>query len=305
MIIFPSFCYDIFMKENLRSEFSQRQNMIEPDFELYYYTDNNLNKVNTHKHDYYEVLFFLEGEVTAYIADKSYKLEPGDLIIVPPGIFHYSQINTTKVPYRRFTLWISDHFFKKLVEMDKSFGYLEKPVVQEKRYHHHLDNLTANNMQAKILSLLESLHYNEFGKHVQERLCCCDVILSINQMLYEQDHPYELKEGQSLAESLFNYIKIHIDEDISLDSLAQTFYISKYYISHLFKSHVGMSVHQYIIKKRLNMVCSAILSDTDITKACEQSGFKNYSNFYRAFVKEYGMSPKEYKERHRIEPSAQ
>ena len=50
-------------------------------------------------------------------------------------------------------------------------------------------------------------------------------------------------------------------------------------------------------------MCGAILSDTDITKACEQAGFKNYSNFYRAFVKEYGMSPKEFREKHRIEPA--
>lgn len=291
------------MKEKLRTEFSSRQNMVEPDFELYYYTDNNLHRVSTHKHDYYEILFFLEGDVTSVIGDSTYKLEPGDLVIVPPGIFHYSHINAGKVPYRRFTLWISDSFFKKMVSLDHSFGYLEKPVVQEKRYHFHLDHITSSNLQAKILRLLESMHYDEFGKHVHESLCCCDVLLTINQMLYEQDHPYELKEGQSLAESLFNYIKIHIDEDISLESLAKTFYISKYYISHLFKQHVGMSVHQYIIKKRLQLVCSAILSDTDITKACEQAGFKNYSNFYRAFVKEYGMSPKEFKEKHRIEPA--
>ena len=35
--------------------------MIEPDFELYYYTDNNLHRVSTHKHDYYEILFFWKG----------------------------------------------------------------------------------------------------------------------------------------------------------------------------------------------------------------------------------------------------
>ncbi|MCI9041570.1 AraC family transcriptional regulator [Dubosiella newyorkensis] len=291
------------MKEKLRTEFNQRQSMIQPDFELYYYTDTNLQSVNTHKHDYYEILFFLEGDVSTIVNGESYSLEPGDLLIVPPNVFHQTKINTTKVPYRRFTLWISTAFYQKMVHLDPSFGYWEKPVVEEKKYHYHLDNITSYNIQSKIVRLLESLHYDEFGKHAYERLCCSDVMLSINQLLYEQDHPYELKEGQSLAESLFNYIKMHIDEDISLESLAKTFYISKYYISHLFKSHVGMSVHQYIIKKRLNLVCSAILSDMEITKACEQAGFKNYSNFYRAFVKEYGVSPKEYKEKHRIEPA--
>lgn len=85
--------------------------MIEPDFELYYYTDNNLHRVSTHKHDYYEILFFLEGSVTTVVGDSTYRLEPGDLVIVPPGIFHYSHIDTSKTPYRRFTLWISEPFF--------------------------------------------------------------------------------------------------------------------------------------------------------------------------------------------------
>ena len=97
-----------------------------------------------------------------------------------------------------------------MVHLDPSFGYWEKPVVEEKKYHYHLDNITSYNIQSKIVRLLESLHYDEFGKHAYERLCCSDVMLSINQLLYEQDHPYELKEGQSLAESLFNYIKMHM-----------------------------------------------------------------------------------------------
>ena len=48
------------------------------------------------------------------------------------------------------------------------------------------------------------------------------------------------------------------------------------------------------------MCRDAILSDNNISKAYLLYGFKDYSSFFRAFKKEYGLSPKEYKEIHGI-----
>lgn len=50
------------------------------------------------------------------------------------------------------------------------------------------------------------------------------------------------------------------------------------------------------MKKRLSACQNAILSNISISKAYLMFGFKDYSNFYRAFKKEFGISPKEYKD---------
>jgi AraC-like DNA-binding protein len=63
---------------------------------------------------------------------------------------------------------------------------------------------------------------------------------------------------------------------------------------------MGLSLHQYIIKKRLNSLKDAILSDTPITKLYSQYGFSDYSSFFRTFKKEYGISPNEYRELHQL-----
>ena len=64
----------------------------------------------------------------------------------------------------------------------------------------------------------------------------------------------------------------------------------------MFKENVGLSIHQYITKKRLSLCQEAIRSDTNITEVYQAYGFGDYSSFYRAFKKEYGISPKEYRD---------
>ena len=69
-------------------------------------------------------------------------------------------------------------------------------------------------------------------------------------------------------------------------------------IAHLFKEKYGLPIHQYIIKKRLSLCKDALLNNEEITEICLLCGFSDYSSFYRAFKKEYGLSPKQYKNQH-------
>ena len=55
------------MKKNLQTAFITRQHMLSRDFELYYYNDHNLSKVDLHSHNYYEFYFFMEGDVSIQI----------------------------------------------------------------------------------------------------------------------------------------------------------------------------------------------------------------------------------------------
>lgn len=115
-------------------------------------------------------------------------------------------------------------------------------------------------------------------------------------MAYEKNHPRKLKEDQNLYENIIQYIDTQLDQDLSLEHLAGKFYASKYHIAHIFKENTGISIHQYIMKKRLAACQDAILSNISITKAYLMFGFKDYSSFYRAFKKEYGISPKEFRD---------
>lgn len=284
------------MKKTLQTPFDPRQHMLSGDFEIYYYNDNHFDGVKTHSHNYYEFYFFLEGDITMYIDGKAHALRTGDMILIPPDIPHYTTAGNQDKPYRRFVFWITQNYYEQLLALSDDYGYLFDYTSRTKQYQYHYDTVAFNTLQAKIFQIIEEIHEDRFGKNAKIALCVNDLILYLNRSVYEMLNPHSQREEHSLYRGLIYFIEQHLDEELSLDRLAREFYVSKYHIAHVFKEYFGLSVHQYIMKKRLLKCRDAILSHTSISEAYLMYGFKDYSSFFRAFKKEYGMSPKEYKE---------
>ncbi|MEG0485019.1 MAG: AraC family transcriptional regulator [Oscillospiraceae bacterium] len=97
-----------------------------------------------------------------------------------------------------------------------------------------------------------------------------------------------------IIDDIFAYIHEHLSEEISLDRLEKEFYVSKYHISREFKRQTGDSVHSYIVKAKLNMCKKLISAGKPITEVYQLAGFGGYNNFFRAFKREFNMTPKEY-----------
>lgn len=284
------------MAKKLETRFQTRQYMLSKDFEIYYYNDHTLSKVELHSHDYYEFYFFLEGNVSIQIGEALYPVKFGDVMLIPPQVPHCPIIHNTDIPYRRFVFWISQDYCRHLCRISTDYFYLMEYVQKHQKYLFHNDRITFNSLQSQITRLIEEMGGKRFGKHTQISLYVNELILHLNRLVYEKHMPSKKVPEISLCQNLIRYIENHIEQDLSLELLAREFFVSKYHIAHVFKDNLGMSIHQHITKKRLELCRDAILSDMSITQAYQTFGFGDYSSFYRAFKKEYGISPRDFKD---------
>jgi len=284
------------MKKYLQMPFSTREHMLSKDFELFYYNDKHITPLKEHSHSYYEFYFFLGGEVSITIKNQQTLLQKGDMILLPPGLKHYITIHNPEISYQRFIFWITPEFAKELQQLSEDYVYLLQHAKENRQYIYHFDTITFNTIQSKLFLLLDEIHFEHFGKLTKISLAVKDLILHLNRVVYEMLTPRIHVEQQGLFEKLMDYINQHLEEDLSLEHLSKLFFVNKYHIAHLFKEKYGIPVHQYIIKKRLALCKDALLNNEEITETCLLCGFSDYSSFYRAFKKEFGISPKEFRD---------
>lgn len=317
------------MKRKLQSIFDTHQKMESDSFEIYYYSDTRFPNLEKHAHSFYEIYLFEEGDVCLEIEKHMYEMKPGDIAVVPPKVRHRAvpgvdiidKIKDFENPeaanrykaqpcsenkgdnvYRRFVFWIRSSLVEELNKKSQAYNYLFDKALKKEEYVHHLDTLAHNSIKSKLIGMLEELHTERFGKEAQIENLLQDFLLNLNRIVYHENEKAAANEGVSAYQTITDYISTHLEDDLSLDALSEHFYLNKYYIAHLVQENTGLSLHQYITKKRLSACCEAARDGQLIGDVCAQYGFQNYSGFYRAFKKEYGMSPSQYIEKYSYRP---
>ena len=279
---------------NTSISFIRRQYMELPNYEIFYYNDINIDTIEQHYHPNYELYFFLEGNVEYKIMDNTYHLQQGDFLIIPPETVHGPQEIDRNKPYCRFVLWVSEEFINFLNSFIDDLEFGIKFSIDNDIYKYHLDYVSYNDIFGNFLDLWQEYNENNMFKNTTIINCIITILLKINRIIYENSNMSSKTPKKELYTLVFEYINRNITSDLTLESIANHFFVSKYHVAHIFKDNLGISLHQYVIKKRLNSCRRAIASGEPITSVAEKFGFADYTSFFRAFKKEYGISPKDY-----------
>lgn len=291
------------MAKHYHFEFDNRQEMQTSDFEIFYYEDKELSDVSMHRHDYYEIYFFLEGNVSYQIGKNTYPLTYGDICLIPPGVFHRPKFHDALSPYRRIVLWLSPDYFHRLQNLHPDITFSFQYAHDISCHHFSSDFAVAQIIFDKLIDIIEERRRDIPFHDAMISCYIASLLLSISRIVYDNQNPTRsVSEQGNLFSHICDYIHTHLEDDLSLDALAQEFYVSKYHISHVFKDNMGMSVHRYVLKKRLYACKNNILAGMPLREVASTYGFKDYTNFFRAFKKEFGVAPKEYRDSFRLPP---
>ena len=276
-----------------RRGFQTRQYMLSSDYEIYHYQDTGLASVSTHHHDFYEVLMFISGAVTYLIEGKAYDLRPGDIVLVNSRELHQAVIRDLQVPYERIVLWLD----RSLVQV------LSTETADLSGCFHTTDhkNVIRTDLEAqqRIRSLLNQIldlqHYHGFGRQLLDQACLTQLLVWLNHEMLDVSLRQKVDVRKSrVIEDVIDYINQHLDEALRIDDLAERFFLSKFHLSREFREQTGTTLHRYILQKKLIQAKELILQHLSITDVYQQCGFGDYSNFFRAFRNEFGMTPKQY-----------
>lgn len=284
--------------------YSTRQHMLSSDYEIFHYKNTELTGVSLHHHDFYECYFFISGDVTYQIEGKMYYLKPGDIILINTNELHQAIINSKNIAYERIVLWMNKDFLKGLsnskTDLTQCFESKEKSNVLRTDFE------TQKNIRLVLNKIISLQQDKGFGYELLYTAYITELVVYINNMAYMEDASLNIDIRKSnLIDGIIDYINSHLEEDITIDELAENSYLSKFHLSREFKKHTGTTIHRYIVQKKLILAKELILDQMSVMDVYKKCGFGDYSNFFRAFKNEYGVTPKQFYEvmnKKRLEP---
>lgn len=277
--------------------FTDRQQMRTLTYEIFRYKDANPRDVALHHHDFYEIYFFLSGSVLYNIESRSYLLTPGDILLIRPMQLHQPVFDGKSGSYERIVLWLDSNFMDQFGMDGEKLAACFHAARPGSAGLLRPDEHVRQKLQYFLELLLQEQDSQEYGHEIS---CLSYLALILSQLCrLSTQEPLEVENSDSsrAVYDVLDYINDHFSEDLSLDSLANRFFISKYHLSREFARVTGSSVHRYVTQRRLLAAKQLMSEGVSTTAVCQQCGFGDYSSFYRAFKSAYQISPREFSAR--------
>lgn len=280
------------MRERSQS-FDPRQVMQRDTFEVFHYRQPRPATVEVHHHDFYEVYFLLGGEIEYWVDGRILRMHPGDLLLINPMELHRPLLHENNRIYERIVLWVNKEYLEGLDD-----GLLSSCFDTGLPNHTHLIHSTGTErtaLTALLGELVREFYSREYGSNLSAYGLFLQFMVQLNRMARHAQSPQEEARQQSeLVQKVLEHIGENLSQSLSLEQLADRFYVSKYYLSHTFSREVGVSLYRYIMLRRLLLARQLLAQGMSAGQVCRSCGFADYTSFYRAFKSEYGISPRDF-----------
>ncbi len=241
----------------------------------------------SHCHNHYELLYVAQGYGKYIVEGAEYPLCPHSVFLFRPTEYHYVRADED-TPYERYVIGFSESF---LSGTSDEFPILHKTKALEKALY-----FPPEAVSEPLVKQFETLAYKPLfsDRPASDPLILPMIRSVIGQILVYLSlvkPSYTAISEDALTRDVLGYLNEHLGEDITLESTAKHFFVSKYYLSHTFRKHTGISLYTYLTTKRITTAKQLLSAGVPAAEAAFRVGFHDYSSFYRAYKKQTGKSP--------------
>ena len=271
------------------SEIYAKKGYLLEDFRLFHLKDDGNTKADYHYHEFYKLLFFGAGRGSYFVEGKRYSLAPGDIILIGSQCVHRPEFEPG-TPSERIIIYISPDFLSR-----ESSNSCDLTECFSKAYDHVLrpNERIRQILFSLVTDIEQELSSNRYGHEISSSGILLRLLVEIARSIRREDvqkpAPLLPKSKQMLA--LLQYLDAHLTEELSIDRLAEKFFLSRFHMMRRFREETGTTIHAYISDHRLMMARDLMAQGVSATEACFLCGFGSYSSFSRAYGKFFGTTP--------------
>lgn len=261
---------------------------------LKFLRNENIKSHIWHYHPEIELIFVCGGSGKRQIGSNISYFTDGDLILIGSNLPHCGMTNeNTKNDYEvviQFPVDFLGSDFWKATEMNRILSMLETAksgIVFGEEVKNALktriEALTEATSLNKLLILIEILdelsHTNDYK------------ILNASKYYLQTQ-----KEDNDRINIIFNYVKDHFKEQITLETVAELSNMTVPSFCRYFKKITNKTFTQFVNEYRITHSLKLLAEQPmSITEVCYDSGFNNFSYFNKTFKEHTQMSPSQYR----------
>ncbi len=243
-----------------------------------------------HTHYFTEVFCCMRGSVTVCTDTETYRLHPGEMLLVPANVLHYS------LPPSGQDRMYGVGLFAELCPDEPTQDLYSQvaPLLTDGTIRLYRNGEPMVSLLSAIMEDVQNprnvYRTAQFLEHLTETPCTVsgEQSTASGGVLSEKDY-FRLTRLEALINSSFH-------SGLTLSQAASTLYLSERHLSRIVQKHYGMSLQKLVTVKRLETAAKLLASTSDCIEDIGQKvGFQARSSFYRAFRLHFGTTPAEYR----------
>lgn len=254
------------------------------------------NEFTLHLNDCIEFYIYISGDADYVVSDSCMTLSKGDIMVISPYEIH-TPVLKRECEYERFYMLFplnsfSSHPFNPLEIFTNKKSLISSKIHFEKNEKEQILKILYN-----LSSISESETTNESTKLLIAGLILQFIGIVSNAVISKNfsQEPDIQSRTPKLVNEILSFISTNASSIDSASDIAKHFFISKPYLSTLFKKYVGINVSKYIRIKKIAAAKKLLDCGTSVTETCYNCGFSDCSYFIKIFKEYAGVTPYKYK----------